>query len=278
MAIALAGNAPKDLALVVNAVKDAYMEEVVEIQQRRRIERNDVLNTHNKLYGDLLKNRRAALKKLAESVGSDDRQTLAFKQQIAMEHTAVVRKELLEIESRRRKLEARLKTRVEGADVEETSARDVPGDELARAVEEHPEIVDLRMRVVELEERLASERAYQRKVARRPATDPALNRLVNEVASLKAALGRKREELRPAVRQAMIDGRVREDDTDVVEARRELSEMEFLEERLRDQLERLTANNQDLSLNTLGIQEIQDEIAQYQATAARIGSEVEALK
>ena len=62
-------------------------------------------------YGEMLKERREHLRKLAETVGSDDRQTLALRQQYAMEHLAYISKDLLEVQSQKRKAEARLKTR-----------------------------------------------------------------------------------------------------------------------------------------------------------------------
>ncbi len=62
-------------------------------------------------YAGLLKEARGTLPKLAESVGSDDRQTLALRQQYAMEHQHRLKKELLEVQSQARKLEAQLKRR-----------------------------------------------------------------------------------------------------------------------------------------------------------------------
>jgi beta-lactamase regulating signal transducer with metallopeptidase domain len=55
------------------------------------------------------KERNESLRKLAVAVGSDDRQTLALKQQFAMEHLATIHKELLDVQSQKRQAQATLK-------------------------------------------------------------------------------------------------------------------------------------------------------------------------
>jgi hypothetical protein len=52
---------------------------------------------------------RESLRKRAEAAGSDDRQTLALKQQFALESLAHIRKELLEVQSQKRKAQALIK-------------------------------------------------------------------------------------------------------------------------------------------------------------------------
>ena len=52
------------------------------------------------------KERRESLRKLAEALGSDDRETLALKQQAAAEHLAVLRKEFFEVQLQKGKAHA----------------------------------------------------------------------------------------------------------------------------------------------------------------------------
>ncbi len=54
------------------------------------------------------KERNESLRKLAEALGSSDRQTLALKQQLAMEHQAAIHRDLFEVQSQKRKAQARL--------------------------------------------------------------------------------------------------------------------------------------------------------------------------
>ena len=54
------------------------------------------------------KEQRESLRNLAEAIGSEDGSTLALRQQAAIEHLAALRKELLEVQSQKRKAQARL--------------------------------------------------------------------------------------------------------------------------------------------------------------------------
>ena len=62
------------------------MDEVVNVDLKRRTSGHDQLKKIRESYTDLLKKKRDTMRKLAETVGSDDRQTLALRQQYAMEH------------------------------------------------------------------------------------------------------------------------------------------------------------------------------------------------
>ncbi len=76
MEISLSGDFPEELAGLVNAVKKAYMDEVVDVNIKQRIARHAKLKQIKDRYVETLKEKRATLRKLAETVGSDDRQTL----------------------------------------------------------------------------------------------------------------------------------------------------------------------------------------------------------
>src|SRR5439155_916558 len=104
--IALKGDQPTQLADLVNAIKDSYLGEVVDVEAKRRTRRHDYLKKLKEQFNESMKGQRANLRKLAETVGSDDRQTLAMKQQFALEHLAQVRHELLDVQSQKRKAEA----------------------------------------------------------------------------------------------------------------------------------------------------------------------------
>ena len=277
MEIALSGNLPEELAGLVNAVKKAYMDEVVNVEHKRRLERHDTLKRLSKQYADTLKGRRETLRRLAESVGSDNRETLAIQQQFAIEHLAAVKKELLEVQSQKRKAEALLKTR-RLESFQETVAPTVSNAEVDRLIEQDPKICALSANLANMQQRLASESAHSKQVARNSAMDPVLNGLRAEVASLKKSLARERAAIRPIVMIRQIQN----PDTDApvsqdVETRQQLAMLEDLEQRLNGDIKSLSEGNHSLTVNTFGLQEIQDDIAQIQEAANKIGSEVEAL-
>ena len=93
----------------------------------------------------MLKERRETLRKLAETVGSDDQQTIAYRQQFAMEHQQHLRKELLDIQSQKRRLQAQLKVRSQRPEEssEETPAPVVSDAEIDEWIDQEPSIANL---------------------------------------------------------------------------------------------------------------------------------------
>src|SRR5271157_4087091 len=107
--VSLDGKDPEELARLVNAVTNTYIEEVANGDLKRRVQRRELLKKLRDTKFAELKNRRDALRTLAQRAGSDDRQTLVLKQQYAIELGTAVRKDLREIQSQKRKLEAMIK-------------------------------------------------------------------------------------------------------------------------------------------------------------------------
>ena len=107
--ISLDGKDPEELARLVNAVTNTYIEEVANGDLKRRVQRRELLKKLSNTKFAELKSRRDALRTLAQRAGSDDRQTLVLKQQYAIELGTDVRKDLREVQSQKRKLEAMIK-------------------------------------------------------------------------------------------------------------------------------------------------------------------------
>ena len=141
MEISLTGSDADEVAGIVNAVKKAYMDEVVYVDLKLRTARHDQLKKIKDSYTDLLKQKRETMRKLAESVGSDDRTTLALRQQYAMEHLHYLQTELQGVQSQKRKLEVQLKLQRAG-DAGEPAAEPEPLSEreIDQLVEQHPAV------------------------------------------------------------------------------------------------------------------------------------------
>ena len=70
MEISLTGDDPREVAGVVNAVKKSYVDEIVDVDTKRRADRHQQLKKLKATYGKVLKEKRETLRKLAESVGT----------------------------------------------------------------------------------------------------------------------------------------------------------------------------------------------------------------
>jgi capsular exopolysaccharide synthesis family protein len=277
MEISLSGENPDEIAGIVNAVTKAYIDEVVNVDLKARADRHLKLKQLKEQYGELLKERRENLKKLAQTVGSDDRRTLAYKQQIALENQAYIRRDLMDVQSQRRRLEARLQAQHPESSGDAAPARAVSEAEIDDWIDREPAIASLKSKLARDEQVLSSQKAVLEQVARNPSADPALKRLQRAVNATRRLLESQRAALRPiAIKQLQeqdASGTATRGDVPV----EELAMLVDLEKRLTAEIQSITASNQTMTDHTLDLQELQDDLAQMQASALKVGAEVEAL-
>ena len=274
--ISLDGKYPEELARLVNAVTNTYIEEVANGDLKRRVQRRELLRRLRDTKFAELKNRRDALRTLAQKAGSDDRQTLVLKQQYAIELGTDVRKDLREVQSQKRKLEAMIKVRRPEA-LHETAAPIVSNDDVARLIEQDPEVSDLKARLAAASERLASESVYTGRVARKSGMNPALKTLRDEVELINKQLERKRRAIRPSVIQQLQNP---QDDGQLLKGgslEQQLAVATELEASLQEEIKNFSQTDQVLTDNTLNVQDNKEELKQIEDAANKIASEVEKL-
>jgi len=99
MRVSLTEARPDEAAILVGAVVDAYINEVVDAERHRQRDRLDDLD---RLYTEKekeMRGRRTGLKQLAERLGTGDTNALVLKQQIALQQYAEGRNELARVRS-----------------------------------------------------------------------------------------------------------------------------------------------------------------------------------
>jgi succinoglycan biosynthesis transport protein ExoP len=277
MEIALSGDLPQDLKLIVNAVTKSYMDEVVDKENKAKTEKQEKLQRLVRSYTELAKSRNEAIRRLSQQAGSDDRATLQLKKQFALEHRAALRKELAELESQKRKLQARL--RLERPDsVQETSAPLVADAEVDRLVEQDPGVGALSANLADMEQKLVTESSHSRQVARNSAMDPVVKNLRDHVASIRTSLARKRGEVRRSVIRQLQDSGSGGELTKGDSNQRQLAILEEVERGLKAEIE--DEDKQDLKLtdNTLDLKDEQDDLAQTVQAKNKIANELESLR
>jgi len=277
MEISLSGGNPHELAGIVNAVKKAYVEEVVMADTKARATRHEELKKLKKQYEDMLKERRETLRKLAQTAGSEDHQTLAYKAQLELERQAYIRKDLADVQSQKRKAQARLKAQRPDESREETSAPLVSEAEINEWIDKDPSIAALAAKLAKDETQLNTETAHFRVAVRNYASDPMLKRMQRDVIATRQLLKKNRAELRPVAIRALqgtdsSDRVTRGDGTT-----QELAMLDDLEQRLKAEIKSISEENLAQTDRTLDLQALQDDIAQMQSSALKVGAEVEAL-
>src|SRR5262249_36849528 len=88
LSISLSGENPDELVLLVNAVREAYLKEIVNREQNELNTRLDRLKAVHKRSDERLRSRRTMLRELARTLVSQDPQTLARAHQLVLERIA----------------------------------------------------------------------------------------------------------------------------------------------------------------------------------------------
>lgn len=99
--VAVHGDTPEEQALLVNAVVDAYLQEVIHKDQRVREDRMKRLRQHAAEYEARLRDKRQALRRVQKQLGVED--NVSPNEQFALKQLGAIEKELLETQAQIRK-------------------------------------------------------------------------------------------------------------------------------------------------------------------------------
>ncbi|MFO0951496.1 MAG: division plane positioning ATPase MipZ [Isosphaeraceae bacterium] len=268
--LSLTGDRPTDLAALVNAVAESYLEEIVTKDHTERLASLGQLKDLLDQYNARLTRRRAELREMAEAVGSDDRQTLALKQQMAVQQLGDEKRELTQVETELKRSRAELKVLNE--------AGDEPGNEdaLHRAVEEALDREPAVMRLHEQSAALALKYERARRLVRTEG-DPSVRESRRALESVRRAEAEARQALRPRIEHEL---RAQEDD----QGARRASELETrvrvlaeYEKVLKQGIARLETEAQAFNRQSIDLQWKKDEIAQGEEVARQLGRQIESL-
>ena len=270
MRISLSGDRPGDITSLVNGVSEAYLEEVVTKDHTDRLGTLSQLKTLLDQYNAKLTEQRTKLREMAQSVGSDDRQTLALKQQMAVQQLGEEKRELLQVQTELKRDRAELKV------LHEAAARDGRAGVDRRAVEDaldrEPALERFREQSAELAMKL--DRALR--LVRNEA-DPSvrearrsLDRVRKNEATARATLRPKIEREIRAIDESRESRRAPELETRL----RILTEYEKV---LNQGIAQLETEGQTFNRQTIDLQWKKDEISQGEEIARQLGRQIESL-
>jgi capsular exopolysaccharide synthesis family protein len=264
LSVSLSGDLPEEQKVLVDAVVNSYMQEIVNKEQIKRQARLDHLKTIAAQYDEQLRRKRRTMRDLAENVGSTDKQALALKQLFSVEQYHLTQKELLQVRSELRKLQTEAAGEGTG-----NSAAELPQQAINDVVQSDPIMVRHQAAKLRLEEEMED---AKRKLVK-GADHPAVKRYVQEIAATSQLIDRRREELRP-----QIEARARE--RAKLEASQLHKRIEFcqrLEKQLAEDVKRLEDETRLQNKGAFDLGTLQTEIAQAEEVARKVAEEVEKL-
>lgn len=188
MQISMTGDRPRELMIIVQAVREVYLRDFVEGSLRDRQDRLARLIKYENTTKTEIANLREKLRKNAQEGKNVDRETIILRQKFAQEMLEFTKKELIRTKGEVRQYETELKLLTE----ENGQSFDPAGKYIDGILEEHPALAALKQRQAEIADLLDR----TKKVA---PGNPAVDRLQTEIADVQKQIDAKKQELRPKV-------------------------------------------------------------------------------
>jgi polysaccharide biosynthesis transport protein len=269
--ISLSGMHPGDLAVLVNAVTDSYLETIESMERSERTERLEALKVLYHTYQKDLEAKRKMIRDLAAAVGSSDKQTLALQQQFAMQQLSGAKNDLARLGSDLRA--ARLDLSVLETRSRNRSATSSHDADIQAAIATDPEIRDSRAKLQSLEGRL---RSAQHKI--RDPLDPAVVTLRRDYEVTRARLAAQEASHRREIPEANRQASQAKQDEEIAQVQARIAALIESDRSLRAEIAQLAEESISVSKGTLDLQTHQDEIALLSETTKKVGTEVEAME
>jgi capsular exopolysaccharide synthesis family protein len=106
LSISFSGDNPTELVKLVNAIKDAYLKEIVEKEQNKRGKKLEDLKRIAEKYDSILKEKRKLLRAVSDKQGATDQATLGMIRTLNEDYLVFTKKELVSVRYELKKLSA----------------------------------------------------------------------------------------------------------------------------------------------------------------------------
>ena len=193
--VRLRGENAKEVTQIVNAVTQAYLNDVVNKEKTERLQRRDTLE---RKYKENMAEVRANLDtyhNLAKSLGTSDSAEVATQRALLLDHLGTLRAQINQSQRDLTLIDAELAI-MDAKDKGEISLEQaVPEETVDALLLRDPQFAELRERLAAIEESMA----YQSERSARGGSDPAVKRLEAMRDSMVRRLEDRKEELRPQI-------------------------------------------------------------------------------
>jgi len=272
MRVCLKSADPAEAVALVKAVVDAYMNEVVDMEQKQRQRRLSELDrAATDKEGDV-RRKRTDLKQLTEQLGSGDTQTLSVKQQIQLQQFGELRKQVIQVQAEIWRAEGQLKAQQALLDAAAQGAKiDPPQEELAAVLAADPVYKELFRQKAEL----AVKRAMTESVVQAPASQqlaPAAPAGLAKV--LDAHLDSRRKQLQE---EAYQSGRTKAQ-AEVKRLQAQIAVLNQQEQLLNKDVAQLRKETEQIGSWSTDVEMMRNEIKQLEEVLNGIAREREQLK
>jgi capsular exopolysaccharide synthesis family protein len=270
LSISISGEQDAELIILVNAVRNAYLQEIVNREQNELNTRLDRLREYLLTKENALKLKKTALRTQAQAVGSQDAQTLARVQQYAIERLSMVQRELNQVRSDLRK--AQVETLAEEAKEKTVDQQSIPDGAIEELIKKDPVYDQQQQEITKLQ------RDYDK--AKNLAADPEHPVVVKSAAALaaaKKAQEERRQTLHPLLLTQLRERARYSAQANAASRRERITVLEGLQKELEKEVKSLEGQTAEIKKGTFGIEELRDAVAQEEDSVKKISTQVQAL-
>jgi capsular exopolysaccharide synthesis family protein len=269
--ISMSGDVPSEIATLVNAVQEAYLQEIVHKERDQRLTRLNELESIYSGSEEKVRSKRSTYRQLARTLGTSDSQALTHKQQMALEHFSQLKAEQTRLRFDRMRLQVRLSAMKTGVQPADDLA--IPDALIDAHVQLDPVVQRNVQRVSQLKQLIAR---YEMVAVDKNTTAIATHRA--ELESTQKALADRCVELRPTVAD-QLRTKVRGDfQLTAVEMEQQIASLAEQEKLLQEDIDRYGADVEKIGTSSSDLELLRTEINQMDGIANRIGAEMEALR
>ena len=193
--VRLRGENAAEVTKIVNAVTQAYLNDVVNKEKSERLQRHDTLERKYKENMAEVRSSLDTYNNLAKSLGTADSAEVATQRSLLLDHLGTLRAQMNQTQRDLMLLDAELSI-LDARDRGELSLGDsVPDETVDALLLRDPQFVELRDRLAAIEESMA----YQAERSARGGNDPAVKRLEGMRDAMLRRMEARKEELRPQI-------------------------------------------------------------------------------
>ncbi len=271
MRIVMIGEKPQELETLVNALTDAYLQEIVLRDHKKRTQHlDDLKELRNKLQ-DELKRRRGSVRKMATSIGSGDPHTAQLNHQLAVQQFGMAQGEFVRYQAELRRLEVELRT-------QQSRQKFMPDATPSEAVVEEviskdSNVLAYAKRLIQLESELEGIRMTVKpeQFAVKAADTQ------KKIESLKQDLEKYRQEVRPKIIKTVREANERNYKGYLAALQERIAILKEFESQLGEVVMNLGEKTRQMGGQVLDLEEFRSEITLTESMTTKAMTEVEAL-
>jgi len=197
--VRLRGRNAADVAQIVNAVTNSYLEEIVDKERTESLGRRDALEKKYKENVAEMREQRETFNALARTLGTGDGAEVMTQRALLLDHLGALRAQLSQAQRDLTTIDAELAI-IDAKARGDIAGQDALPEEMAdAALVRDPQILELDGKLAEIDESILS----QEQRSARGANDPSVKRLRSQREQIMKRISQRRDEMRPQIMAQM---------------------------------------------------------------------------